>query len=405
MNAFFKANSFVCFGCFRVFKRNRESRSSHLCKKRISCFACRRFFQSSETYLNNFTSNNFCDKLITKENSFLCPKCNCQIYSQKCNLGHKRFCKGLGYFGYKCLDCKKFTYCRNNTSADVKAAHLCAEGRICKNCFLIKENWHQCPMKLEKPHDFHTRLSFFKIIFDNSDQPLFAIFYREEKERGNFNKYVFFENELGHDIFEENCLNQQYFQPPWDINVAFKSCSKLSNKSTFFQKLQSLKKEDTLNLTKKVLCFTLDENFGYTTYICEDSSSSNLMVLVNWFVDHAICPRLIRKGRNIIILEVPELQIRFISSNNYVSGNEYDLAKQFNISFAPDFFPELLISKNNFKYEGKVPEVMNFYHFNYSESLKKEIAVYVSSLQGCHWNFRRQILIHYDQKIQYGVDP
>ena len=336
LNAFFKANSFVCFACFRVFKRNRESRSSHLCKKRLT------FFQTSETYLNPIITSNFCDKLITNETSFLCSKCNCQIYSQKCLLGHKRFCKGAGYFGYKCLDCKKFTYCRNNTSSDVKAAHICSEGRTCRNCFLIKENWHQCPMKLEKPHDFHVRLSFFKIIFDDFNDPLFAIFYREEKERGNFNKYIFFEKDLGNDIFEENYLNEKYFNPDWNIDISFKSGSKLSDKSTFFQQLESLKRES--NLSAKVLCFTLNENFGYTTYICEDSSSTNLMILVNWFVGYGICPRLIRKGRNIIILEVPELHVRFIASNNYICGNEYNLAKQFNVTFDPDFFPEILIS-------------------------------------------------------------
>ena len=400
LNAFFKANSFVCFACFRVFKRNRESRSSHLCKKRLTCFVCRRFFQTSETYLNPIITSNFCDKLITNETSFLCSKCNCQIYSQKCLLGHKRFCKGAGYFGYKCLDCKKFTYCRNNTSSDVKAAHICSEGRTCRNCFLIKENWHQCPMKLEKPHDFHTRLSFFKIIFDNIDQPLFAIFYREEKERGNFAKHIFFDNELGHDIFEDNCLSEQYFKPNWDIDIAFKLCNKLSDKSTFFQQLQSLKTKDTCNLSDKVLFFLLDENFCHTTYICEDSSSTNLMLILNWFVNQGICPRLIRKGRNIIIIEVPELHIRFIASNNYVSGNEYELAKQFNISFVPEFFPELIISKENFGYEGKIPKVDNFYHFNYSESQKKQVTLYVSSLKTSRWNFKRQILIHYDQKIQ-----
>ena len=65
LNAFYKANSFVCFACFRLFKKNRESRSSHLCKKRKTCFACRRFFQSTTTYLNALTLSNFCDKLVT----------------------------------------------------------------------------------------------------------------------------------------------------------------------------------------------------------------------------------------------------------------------------------------------------------------------------------------------------
>ena len=147
LSSFFKSNGFVCFSCLRCFKRFRDSRSPHLCKKRPTCFACRCFFQTQVTYLNNLTTMNFCDKLTTDENSFNCPRCNCIIFSSRCFKNHKKFCNGKGYFGYKCSDCKTFSYCKNNTSEELKLQHVCNGHRTCRYCYLVKEKDHQCPLK------------------------------------------------------------------------------------------------------------------------------------------------------------------------------------------------------------------------------------------------------------------
>ena len=123
LNSYFKAHGAICFVCFRQFKCNRTARCSHLCRERKTCFACRRFFQTKDTYINAKIDPLFCDKLITSEITFKCPICNCDIYSKKCLKGHKRFCNGAGYFGYKCSQCNKFTYCKNNTSQDLRLKH------------------------------------------------------------------------------------------------------------------------------------------------------------------------------------------------------------------------------------------------------------------------------------------
>jgi len=118
INSFFRSNSYICLGCLRSFKRLKDSRSPHLCKNKKSCFACRCFYQSKSTYINEFNDKQFCDRYIAlEESSFLCPICNCQIFSQKCYKNHKRICKGQGYFGYKCTDCNRFSYCQNNTTS------------------------------------------------------------------------------------------------------------------------------------------------------------------------------------------------------------------------------------------------------------------------------------------------
>jgi hypothetical protein len=38
-------------------------------------------------------------------------------------------------------------------------------------------------------------------------------------------------------------------------------------------------------------------------------------------VANAICPKLIRRGRHIILIEIPEFDVRFLSSHNYLIKN------------------------------------------------------------------------------------
>ena len=201
---FFSATNSMCLQCLKTFKRNRDSRSTHLCPKRPTCFACRRFFMSETTYVHSNLTKRFCDKFLIKDRPFSCPTCNCEIVSEHCLRGHKRFCKGKGYFGYKCNSCNRFTYCHSKmTSQDLKQKHSCDDLRICKNCYQKREPDHLCPLKIEKLLSFHTRLAFFEIIFDNiTRKPLMAIILREEKERGIFEQYLFFDPET-------SCTNSQ----------------------------------------------------------------------------------------------------------------------------------------------------------------------------------------------------
>ena len=80
IDAFFKANSYICLACLRQFKRMRDSRSPHLCKKKSTCFACRRFYSKSNNYLNSSLTNEFCDRFNTAEQSFNCSILTVCVY-------------------------------------------------------------------------------------------------------------------------------------------------------------------------------------------------------------------------------------------------------------------------------------------------------------------------------------
>ena len=97
------------------------------------------------------------------------------------------------------------------------------------------------------------------------------------------------------------------------------------------------------------------------------------MALTNLFLGNGICPKLIRRGRNILLLQIVELDIRFLASNNYVSGDEYSLAKQFNIKFETQLFPKNFLSKENINYRGKIPPEHFFFSFNDSANEREKL--------------------------------
>ena len=74
VNSYFRSNNKVCFGCHRTFKGS-SMPIQHLCPKRATCFSCRRFFQSANTYTHSNLEKSFCNKNICNEIPFDCTKC------------------------------------------------------------------------------------------------------------------------------------------------------------------------------------------------------------------------------------------------------------------------------------------------------------------------------------------
>ena len=387
INSFFTSKGAICFACLKSFKRNGDSRCSHLCRKQSTCFACRRFFQTNTTYINSFLERFFCDKFVTKESTFQCNVCNCDIYYQRCLRNHKRFCKGKGYFGYKCSQCRHFTYCSlKQTSEDLKKSHTCDQFKICRNCYRLKEANHLCKLKIEKPHSFNSRLAFFQIVFDQiTSIPIAAFFLREESKRGTFTKYAFYDELIQCKSKEEsNFFIQNYFEKFQDYNKDFFDSKKIEKKClNYFETLA----EQPICFAREILKFLMDVNFHTTTYICEDTSSCNLMGILSLLVNAGICPNILKKGQNIILIEIPEVAIRFIKSNNYVAGNEYFVANQFQIPFERLFFPEKLITVPNFLCAMNLPPLETFYFWNDTVNERALLQNAYKKMLKNNWNF------------------
>jgi hypothetical protein len=114
--------------------------------------------------------SSFCDKLVTSETENTCPICNVTLYSLHCAEGHKKLCYGKGYFGWKCLNCKKFSYRTGSlVSAKIAKTHDCSLIK-CKFCFQChkKDDFHLCELKKEAHPKSWPKLAFVNFEFQNT---------------------------------------------------------------------------------------------------------------------------------------------------------------------------------------------------------------------------------------------
>ena len=81
------------------------------------------------------------------------------------------------------------------------------------------------------------------------------------------------------------------------------------------------------------------------------------MGLLKLFVEHGICPNVLRRGNSILLLEIKECNLRFLTSNTYVSGNELELINQFNLPITKMFFPDSFLNPNSLSYVGSTPSL------------------------------------------------
>jgi G:T-mismatch repair DNA endonuclease (very short patch repair protein) len=107
----------------------------------------------------------------------------------------------------------------------------------------------------------------------------------------------------------------------------------------------------------------------------------------------------VRKGRKILFLEIKELQLKFIVSNSYLDGNEYQIAEQYEIIFEKHFFPIHFNRNSNYNYVGDVPPLEFFLLFNDTSKERKEKEQFVSTLKSQQyiWQFEKEIVRFCDE--------
>ena len=282
INSYFKSNYYICFPCKKKFKYPKRM---HLCPKQATCFACRRLFMSAKTFIHQGLLQYFCDKFVTMDKPFLCKICSCTMNSSHCYSGHRLICNGEGHFGFKCLNhCKRFFYANSPiTSKQLRESHSCFDFSICRFCYQTKEIDHLCKLRWPKPLVSHNRLCFFNIIFqmDETSEPVLALFYREEDERGNFTKYSFLNDgpiTYTEDIVK-NYVHFNYFPDILnDIKTDFECLNRRKRKKSTEDFRRNLAKLNEYQLRTKILSFILDENFRHTTFICNSASTQKVLV-------------------------------------------------------------------------------------------------------------------------------
>ena len=269
LNSYFRANYNTCFECKKTYS---SIYYRHLCSQRPTCFACRRFFSSESTYLNEKLIKQFCDKLTTNEKEFLCPICNVSLFSQHCYKGHKQLCNGQGHFGYKCTECNKFTYASKDlTSQYIQANHECSNLGICKFCFKFKEEDHICKLSRTKFTKYHNRLAFLVLevetLCDFSIEPILALIYLEQGQRGKFQKYI-----ISYDDFNSSSMGEEFqfdYFPTSACHTEFADLNiRQKPKITQDYVIALDKLRESNDFKEKIVNFILSSS--NTTFVCQD---------------------------------------------------------------------------------------------------------------------------------------
>ena len=124
------------------------------------------------------------------------------------------------------------------------------------------------------------------------------------------------------------------------------------------------------------------------------------MYLLRGFLDFGFLPEVIRKGRQILLLEIKQLGLRFLMSSSYINGDEYEIANQFNCIYEKHMFPFKFLAKENFDYIGNIPNLHFFLStFDSQLELEAKIQFFESFDKTKSWNFKEELLAHFHQKI------
>ena len=193
--------------------------------------------------------------------------------------------------------------------------------------------------------------------------PFLASINREEVERGNFTKYTFSGKNL---IFEIDSIETNYFTfKYWVTNKPepLKKRAQITLTDDFqinLENIHKMRNSITLSLTDKIVHFTIDPQWADTTYIIQDFNSILFMNLLNSFVLYGFAPHVLRHNGKILLIEIKQLKICFLSSNAYLNGNEYQISKQFDLIYDQYYF----LSPKYSCYILADPLESNFYYEN-----------------------------------------
>jgi G:T-mismatch repair DNA endonuclease (very short patch repair protein) len=109
-------------------------------------------------------------------------------------------------------------------------------------------------------------------------------------------------------------------------------------------------------------------------------------------------PKVVRDGRKVFLMEIEELGIKFLRSNNYFAGSEYEIAKMFDITFQKRFFP------NRFPdmfYKGCIPKEEYFFDFKDTKTIRQEKLDFIQNFKENNlcWCFEKELVMFSEQKL------
>ena len=268
----------------------------------------------------------------------------------------------------------------------------------CTECFELKENF-------KKENNFCWKEVFENKKFPNlfckdhqscqiNYEPLIFLINKEQRsKRGNFITYS----------LSNIC-------PPKteEITQIFPYFEKVKNPSMFIPSksissaLEEIKQKLELNLnnniTNQFFHLLINEDWTNSTIIINDGDSTKMNYLLDEMLKIGFIPNVVRDGRKVFLIEIEELGIKFLRSNNYFNGNEYQIAKLFDVEVQKKFFPNRF---QDFGYKGSIPDSKFFFEFSDTETERLEKIEYICNFKknNFNWIYSKELMQFCEEKL------
>ena len=304
----------------------------HMCKKtykKKDCHKCR--------YKCNICCNTKCDSLELKNKTYKihCEDCDRFFPTNMCFDNHlitnkKGECVCSRV--WKCQTCKK-VMCRKTYPQET---HICGD-YLCPNCKRVVPKNHKCFMYPKKVKD------------------------RSEK-------YIFFD-------FESD-ISGEYHKVMYSVSMKFDD------------------ETPVIHQDIDEFCRWALENKGYT-FIAHNGKGYDYQFIIRWiYANTDYQPFIIFNGSKINYMSIKELSIRFIDSLSFITRPLKDFPKIFGEKeLKKGFFPHWFNTKENWSYEGVMPDASFFKYNSFKEKDRIEfIKWYDEKVKNNYiWNQKREM--------------
>ena len=409
--------SFFCLFCQKRFS---GKGSSHKCRQRRSCFACHKYLLRPNTYQNRVIENLFCTDEMAPRIKKICSQCNVSIRNKSCGDTHKkRTCR----WGWFCLKCETYTFKNKylRTIKAIKESHLC-KTKICHFCSrpMNRETQkeHLCPLQKLIPRKNATKLAFLQMSFrgrsasyckeclitgkvclfcrdeDAIEQPNIAVLLLETSKPGCFNSYTFADFDLFNYVKKEREVLQKNYLPE-------SLQQRPSGKTTCFNQTKKVKiAHNTFTGTgviDQILQFILYTDFSNTTLVINAKETNELYFFVQTLIQYGFKPQILKTENRLLLVDCPELCLRIIDAQNYITFTHEEIALEEGIDF--HYFPKKWNKQKQYNYKGRCPDLSCFFAFEDTAMDERKKEKFIQKFSSSSWEFRKEIWYHTRQKV------
>ena len=123
------------------------------------------------------------------------------------------------------------------------------------------------------------------------------------------------------------------------------------------------------------------------------------MFLLEALISEGFAPNVIRKGRHIKLIAIEEIQLRILSSGSYFCGNEFDIARMFDIAFDTYFFPYNFFCSENIRYDGRLPSLDFFTCIFDTKKIRENKIAFWQNWNNKRWCLVKELKIYAELKL------